>query len=598
MRLSHAVSLGAVFAALSVALQATPTPPTEPATPDMARPNIVVIMTDDQDVDSLPVMRRLMANPGGSWVNFTNAFTNISLCAPSRAAFLTGQYGHRSGVTGNDGMRIKDANTLPVWLDEAGYRTGLVGKYLNGFPGRLGWRYTPPGWDHFHVFRERKRDNDLYAAEAVGFINESDAPFFLYLSFKGPHKGAHPPVRYREVDAYVPPPRPNVNEADNSDKPLSMRRLPKLQSATLRVWQEERLDSQRELLAIDDGIQAIVDALAAKGVLDNTMIIFTADNGFSWGSHRHIGKLCPYEECSNVPLLIRFPGVAGNRVETSVVSNVDLPATIADYAGVTPGLPQDGRSLLPLLEGTADDWPNAVLLERPANAYFGVRAAGWKYIEYTRTGERELYDLTADPYEMENRAGQAAYQTVQADLARVLAGLLTRYSITGTVRTPNGTPIAGVVIFDHAGHSAVSDAWGRYALTDIPAGTYRLAAAKQGYSFTERAPITVPPSAVRQDFVGTRVSYSVAGRVMAGSEPLAGVTIDAGAGRSAVTNEDGRYTLVGLPAGQHTLTPALPGYGFTPANRNVTITNDDLTGQDFTAALLGTSNSNTVTQVV
>ncbi len=421
MKLSHVMSLAATFVTLGVSLHA---PPAQPEAPTPTRNNVVIIITDDQDVDSLPVMRKLMSYPEGSWVRFTDAMVNQGVCSPSRATLLTGQYAHHHGVIGNnDGLKLDDRNTLPVWLNNAGYQTGLVGKYMNNFPWRLGWRYVPPGWDYFHVFRETKRDNDLYTDEAVRFINNANGPFFLYLSYKAPHQTANPPKRYDNADAYVPPLRPNVNEADMRDKPREIRRLPILQPAILRFWANERLQGQRELMAVDDGIQRVVDAIKARGALNNTMIIFTSDNGFSWGSHRIVGKLCPYEECSNVPLLIRFPGVAGNRVETRVVANTDLPATIAEYTGVTPGLPQDGRSFLGLLKAPGTRWRDEALIERPLNAYYGIRTPAWKYLEYA-DGQRELYDLTADPWEMQNVAGQPAYAARQQELATRLRALL------------------------------------------------------------------------------------------------------------------------------------------------------------------------------
>lgn len=401
-------------------------------------------MTDDQDIYSLPVMRKLMSYPEGSWVQFTNAFTNVALCGPSRATFLTGQYAHHNQVTGNNGQRLDVTNTLPVWLDNAGYRTGLIGKYMNGLSTTP--RPLPPGWDYF-VFPKLQRDVDLYADLASSFINESEEPFFLFLAFKGPHRTAKPPARYRNADVYVPPRRPNVNEADMSDKPLYMRRWGLIKEAKLRFMEEERTDAHRELMGIDDTIQQIINTLKAKGVLDETLIIFTSDNGFSWGSHRKLGKLCPYEECSNVPLLIRYPGLVGNRIEERVVSNVDIPTTIADYAGVTPSIPQDGRSLLPILDDPQASWPDIALMERHLNSYYGVRTTGWTYIEY-RTGERELYDLTNDPYQMQNVAGRPQYVDIQTDLAGRLSQLLAANLTGGAVGSADGQPILDILATD------------------------------------------------------------------------------------------------------------------------------------------------------
>jgi arylsulfatase A-like enzyme len=225
---------------------------------------------------------------------------------------------------------------------------------------------------------------------------------------------------------YLPPDPPNFNEADVSEKPQWVRDLEPLSQSTIDAWHAERLASQRALLGVDDGVQRIVDALKAKGQLDNTMIIFMSDHGFSWGSHRYTKKQCAYEECSKFPLLIRYPGLTGNRDESRLVSNVDLAATIAEYAGVTPELPQNGKSFLPLITNTATDWKEEVLLERIGTgpfAFYGIRVPGWKYVEYLN-GDKELYDLNTDPYELQNLANKPEYQAKQTELAQRLQTLL------------------------------------------------------------------------------------------------------------------------------------------------------------------------------
>lgn len=389
-----------------------------------AHPNIVLIMTDDQNVDSLPVMRKLMAFPEGSWINFTNAYANHSICCPARATVLTGQYARTTGVTGNNkGENLDDTNTLPVWLDKAGYQTGLIGKYLNGFPWDKGAEYIPPGWDSFKTGGLGGVNG--FTKEAVNFINTTNGPFFLYLACLAPHHWAKPLRTYADADVYIPPDPPNFNEADVSDKPTWVRELPILSQSTIDTWHTERIASQRALLGVDDGIQQIVEALKAKGQLDNTMIIFMSDHGFSWGAHRHILKECAYEECSKFPLLIRFPHLTENREESRLVSNVDLAATMADYAGVTPELPQDGKSFVPLITNAATDWNEEILLERDGIGKFafdGIRVPGWKYVEYVN-GDKELYDLSTDPYELDNLANQPEYQAKQTELSRRLQTL-------------------------------------------------------------------------------------------------------------------------------------------------------------------------------
>ena len=382
--------------------------------------NIVVIMTDDQAANSVPVMRKLMSFPEGSWVRFTNAYAEDSLCCPSRSGLLSGQYSHHHGVFNNTmGAKFNDVNALPVWLDKAGYRTGLVGKYLNGYPWDKGTGYIPPGWDSF---RTSVGDTDGHSAAAVNFINTSNSPFFLYLAYRAPHRPARPPTRYANANVYIPPDPANINEANVSDKPTWIRNLPPLTQSQIDSERRERLNSQRMLLAVDDGVQRVVDALKAKGVLNNTLVIFVSDNGFSFGSHRHVGKWCVYEECGRIPLLVRHPGLTGNRQERRLASTVDIPATILAYAGATPGLPQDGRSLIPLITNTASSWNDELLLEAHISnlkTFYAIRSPGWTYAEY-KNGEKELYDLSADPAQLQNQANNPAYRARQSELSERL----------------------------------------------------------------------------------------------------------------------------------------------------------------------------------
>ena len=388
--------------------------------------NVVVIMTDDQNVDSMPVMRKLLNFPEGSWVVFSNAFASNSVCCPSRASVLTGQYGFVSGVVDNfTGANLDDSNTLPVWLDRAGYRTGLIGRYLNGYPWDRGASYVPPGWDYWRSSAlEPIGKSDKHTDIAVDFINTSTDPFFLYLAFSEPHWPTTPLAQYGSADVYIPPYPPNFNEADVSDKPSWVQNLSPMTATTIDEWHNERIASQRSLLGVDDSIQRIVDALKASGQLDNTMIIFMGDNGFSWGAHRWILKQCVYEECIRIPLFIRYPGLE-NRQEARFVTNVDLASTIAEYLGVTPDLPQNGRSLIPLITNTATNWMDDAFLEvssGPAQAFDGIRVPGWTYAEYGN-GDKELYDLIADPYQLDNRANDAAYESVRAELAQRMRDL-------------------------------------------------------------------------------------------------------------------------------------------------------------------------------
>jgi len=236
-------------------------------------------------------MRKLMALPEGSWVRFTTAFAEEALCCPTRATLLTGQYAFKHGIINNSvAEQFNDTNTLAVWLDAAGYRTALYGKYLNGYPWTKGAGYVPPGWDAFKSPGSTIGGTDAHTDLAVNFIDSSQSPVFLYLAYRDPHRTAKVERRYRGASVYVPPIRANVNEADVSDKPAWIRSNPLLTQSQLGAERTEQTQAQRALLAVDDGVQRVVDALKAKGELDNTLLIFLSDNGYSWGSHRHVGQ--------------------------------------------------------------------------------------------------------------------------------------------------------------------------------------------------------------------------------------------------------------------------------------------------------------------
>lgn len=402
-----------------------------------ARPNIVVIMTDDQDMASLPVMRKLNAlAEGAGWVRFDMAFANDAKCCPSRATFATGQWSHHHGVTANGlGYNLDDANTLPVWLKQAGYSTYHFGKYYFGFPWDNPTSYQPPGWDGFDITR---RSVDKHTTQVVTHLRSAPEPFYTYLAYFAPHVKAQAPARYADKPVYIPPYPPNFNEADVEDKPLWVRRIPPLVDDDIESWADERANSQREILAIDDGVQAIWDALDQRGILDNTIIIFIADQGFSWGSHRWWLKNCAYLECSLFPLYIYYPG-APTHTETRLVSNADMAPTLLELSGATSGRVMDGMSILPLLMNTAGDWRETVLLERhegdSASQFYGIQTDRYTYVEYLN-GDKELYDLEIDPYQLQNEVGQPAYASVEANLAAKLYALLDDGALPTLTPTP------------------------------------------------------------------------------------------------------------------------------------------------------------------
>ncbi|HZD18499.1 MAG TPA: sulfatase [Actinomycetota bacterium] len=451
-----------VALALAVAVLATAAPRSErPVRPD-PRPSVVLILTDDQSLDSLPhvppVMPKFQAmleDPSDHWISFSSAFLSTPLCCPSRASILTGRYDVRTGVrTNHEGDRLDPGSTLATWLHDAGYRTALVGKYLNGYPFE-GEPPVPPGWDRWlakqqgaqttayygHVlndqgFSQRSGDapgdylTDVLAGAAVDFIRTAPAgrPFFLMVTPTAPHRPWTPAPRYAGAYEDLPIDQaPSVGEVDLSDKPSWVRALPEMSIDRREQLVDIRRRSFETLRAVDDLVAGVIDALKERGMLDRTVVLFLTDNGFSFGEHRWVGKTCPYEACVRTPFLVRFPG-ASPREEPHLVSNVDVAPTIAELGGVEPPS-VDGRSLVPLLAGSAVGWRDALFLDYVGDdhvpGWSGLRTrAGFLYVEYV-TGERELYDLTgslgpADPFELDNRIEDPAYSGIASELAAEL----------------------------------------------------------------------------------------------------------------------------------------------------------------------------------
>ena len=432
------------------------------------RPNIVVITADDMrvsDLEAMPHVRALLKEKG---TTFARSYASFPLCCPSRATFLTGQYAHNHAVLDNEpplgGYAAFDpASTAATWLDDAGYQTAFVGKFLNGY-GSVRPVAVPPGWDDWHAsvdgghyFRSTLFENgtpnlydgryvtDLWADIATQVIDRRVprwAPLFLWASFFAPHVGAPresddpaintPAVAPRHHDAFAGrslPRPPSFNEADVSDKPSHVRdRIPLTADlqAQMRESYQQRLES---LLALDEGVRRLVRALRRNGELANTVVLFTSDNGWMMGEHRiHAGKTVVYEPSTRVPLLVRGPGFPV-ATRHQLVANIDLAPTFADLADTRPGLTVDGRSLLPLARRSAAGLGRRIVLEAgPRDGsgpmfYTAVRTPSWLYVEYPGSGERELYDMDRDPHQLVNRAADPAYADVRARLAERLATL-------------------------------------------------------------------------------------------------------------------------------------------------------------------------------
>jgi N-acetylglucosamine-6-sulfatase len=449
---------------------ASPEPgqPTKPG--QVTKPNVLVILTDDQTVESMRVMAGVRAELGAAGTAFERSFVSNPLCCPSRATLYTGQYTHNHGVIGNrppEGGygRLDKREWLPVWLQRAGYHTVHIGKFMNRYGQDSPPTEVPPGWNEWYTSVDpstysftqyqlnengvvswgSKYSTDEYsdrAVDAVERLAPRTEPFFLSVAYLAPHSGRPaesddpaglatpmPAPRHRDAFAAEPlPASPAFDEADVSDKPSFVRRLPRLSAERTAAVTEMYRQELESLLAVDEGVVRVVGALRAAGELDNTLIVFTSDNGFLHGEHRvPYGKVMVYEPSIRVPLILRGPGVPAGERRRQLVTNADLAPTILEAAGAVPaGRVPDGRSLFPLLRDRGLAWGRELLVQGApgyqAVAYAALRNDRFVYAEHDN-GERELYDLRRDPHQLSNVVGEPRYAAVEGRLAERLAAL-------------------------------------------------------------------------------------------------------------------------------------------------------------------------------
>ncbi len=443
-----------------------------------ARPNVVLVMTDDQTQDSIRAMTKTRAGIGAPGTTFTNSLVTFPLCCPARATYMSGQYAHNHGVVNNvppfgGYTRFNFANSLPVWLQQAGYRTIHVGRSLNGYGvDNPSITDVPPGWNDwvatldpttFDYARWQINENGQVlalpgldrpfehqtdylgrrASELVEQAAPSPQPFFLSLTFTAPHSGKprdpddppglatpSPSARHRDAFARSPLPRPpSFNERDVSDKPRTIRRRSRLDRADFAAVQENYSQEMESLLDVDEAVGQLLGTLARTGELDNTLVIFTSDNGFMHGEHRiRAAKVFPYEPSIRVPLLMRGPGVPTGLRYGKQAANIDLAPTILDAADARPGRLQDGTSLLGLAVDPQKRSGREVVLEngrglRTISRYRGLRNDRYVYIRHERTRERELYDLRRDRYQLRNLAKVKRFRRVRILMDRRLRKL-------------------------------------------------------------------------------------------------------------------------------------------------------------------------------
>jgi N-acetylglucosamine-6-sulfatase len=439
-----------------------------------APPDVVLIVADDQRFDTLwamPIVSERLARPG---VRFPDMFVVNPLCCPSRASMLTGDYSHthlvyRQAPPFGRFEWFDDRSTLATWLHDAGYTTGLFGKYIDGYQHAAVTGYVPPGWDRWVAFVHsaqvdyqltidgelrsfghgaRDHATEVLADEAVSFIRSGSGPLFVEFAPSVPHGPAIPSPGDEHAFADLEPARPpSFDEADVSDKPGWVRDLPRLTPSQVSAVDAFRLQQYRSLLGLDRAVGRILDALEQAGRLDDTLIVFTSDNGILHGEHRWTKKEAPYEEAIRVPLVVRWDAAgwdAGSQMPGTFALNIDLAPTIADAAGVGHP-PTDGRSLLPVLAGDAR-WRSDFLVEHmegtnPIPTYCAVRSERWMYVSYA-TGEEELYDLEVDPYELENLSADPAHERLVEDRRARLHELCSPVPPGYGDRTGTSVPIA------------------------------------------------------------------------------------------------------------------------------------------------------------
>jgi N-acetylglucosamine-6-sulfatase len=435
------------------------------------RPNVIVIETDDQNQSDMQYMPATQAILGAHGTTFQNSYVEYPLCCPSRATFLTGQYAHNHHVTTtelpNGYNGLDHSNTLAVWLRRAKYKTAMVGKFLNGYGINDGIpepvsdvREIPPGWTQWYALtggsEQRRYQYKLnengkvvrYGGGARNYVEDvldskanklikrwapNPKPFFLWFTPSAPHgesgtpswstRDPEPAPRFLGTAGDATAPRnPNFNEADVTDKPDQIRNQPKMSDDVINDIDRRFRGRLESLRSVDEEVTRIMRLLGKTHDRRKTYIFFTSDNGLLLGAHRLEFKDYLYEEATRVPLIIRGPNIPENAVRDQLVSNIDLAPTIVQVTRATPRRTMDGISLLPLISDPGAQANRTLLFEAFDTGTFGVRQGDWAFNQYDN-GDRELYNLKADPFELESQDKNPADVMIESQLAAKLAQL-------------------------------------------------------------------------------------------------------------------------------------------------------------------------------
>lgn len=400
------------------------------------RPNILLIVTDDQPKQTNWAIQKTINWLGGQGVTFTEGHATTPLCAPGRSSVFSGRYAHNHGVRNNGASASLDqSTTVQRYLKQAGYRTGLFGKYLNS------WTLStnPPHFEEFALLQPGYVDaqwnvngtvqtingytTNIVKNRTLSFLDKAATdtrPWFAYVTPYASHEPNTPAAQYAGTAVPDWSGRPSVPENDRSDKPTYVQQA----TNTLADGQAQRERQLRTLLSVDDAVQAFKDKLAALGQLDNTLVIYTADNGYQWADHGLLGKSTPYSPAHEVPFYLSWPagGRAGGITDNRIVANIDIAPTILDAAGITPTHSVDDKSLLTtfsrdhvLVEwwkqgsaGVKDSWASYVGKNKQYVEYYDLYtdATGKEFGTGQKTF-REYYDLVNDQYQLTNKLYQA-----------------------------------------------------------------------------------------------------------------------------------------------------------------------------------------------
>ncbi|MGH2711223.1 MAG: sulfatase family protein [Actinomycetota bacterium] len=394
------------------------------------QPNVLIIVTDDHRWDMMQVLKRTRRWFGAGGTTYPFAFATTPLCCPSRASIMTGQYAHNTNVETNvDAERLDQRATMQRYLQDAGYRTAIVGKYLNS------WRRDPPYFNDFAIFpagagayenalfningimqRVERYSTDFIGARSIqvmrSFERNDSQPWLLYVTPFAPHAPYEPATRYRKSEVPRLIKNPAMQEDDRTDKPTWVQLKHEKRIKAHKVWQLQ----ERMLLSVDTMVDKVMKAVDELGERSDTIVFFLGDNGFLLGEHGLQQKHSPYTASVKIPMYARWPGHFQARgVDDRLVANIDIAPTVYDAAGIRPDSdhPVDGRSLL---DGS---WSrDRMLLEyihredRAVPTWASLRTAAYQYVEYydeelEEITFREYYDLIQDPYQLLNLLGDA-----------------------------------------------------------------------------------------------------------------------------------------------------------------------------------------------